>query len=238
MTTSSWQQVQSDQSAMRMHVSAPATSGLFPAMVVIQHQGGVDEFVQSMTVRLAGAGYLAVAPDLYHRDGPDCTDDIATRRSRLGDRRIINDINACTAFLQHHPSVDSKRIGIIGFCMGGRVVYLMAAASPVFKAAVAYYPGNTFRAWGRELPSPFERTAEIQCPLQGHFGAEDKNPSPEDMAKLDAELNKFSKPHDFFSYAGAGHGFMDSTKENHRRHAEDQSWPRTLGFLAKHLAEK
>jgi len=237
MTSSSWQQTESDQSMMRMHVSAPAGSSL-PAMVVIQHQGGVDTFVENMTKRLADAGYVAAAPDLYHRDGPDCADDIVTRRSRLGDRRVINDVNACVGFLQRHEAVDGKRIGIIGFCMGGRIVYLMAAASPAFKAAVAYYAGNTFRAWGRDLPSPFERSAEIHCPLQGHFGEDDKNPSPADMAKLDAELTKLDKPHEFFSYANAGHAFMDSTKQSYCGHADEASWPRTLDFLARHLGAK
>lgn len=238
MTSSSWQQTDSDNSTMRVRLSLPTGTGSSPAVVVIQHQGGVDEFVEKMTVRLADAGYVAAAPDLYHRDGPDCKDDIVTRRSRLGDRRIINDVNACVSFLQSHDSVDRNRIGIVGFCMGGRVVYLMAAANPVFKAAVAYYAGNTFRAWGRDLASPFERTAEIHCPLQGHFGTDDKNPSPEDMAKLDAELTKFNKPHEFFSYPGAGHGFMDSTKESYRRDADAASWPRTLDFLRRHLATK
>jgi carboxymethylenebutenolidase len=238
MTSSSWQQTNSDKSTMRVRLSLPTGMGSFPAMVVIQHQGGVDEIVEEMTIRLADAGYVAAAPDLYHRDGPDCKDDIATRRSRLGDRRIINDVNACVSFLQSHDSVDRNRIGIVGFCMGGRVVYLMAAANPVFKAAVAYYAGNTFRAWGRDLASPFERTAEIHCPLQGHFGADDKNPSPEDMAKLDAELIRFNKPHEFFSYPGATHGFMDSTKESYRRDADEASWPRTLDFLRRHLEIK
>jgi carboxymethylenebutenolidase len=235
VSLSTWQQTDSDNSIMRMHVSVPALSTPVPGVVVIQHQGGVDEFVQNMTHRLADAGYVAAAPDLYHRDGPDCRDDFIARRSRLGDRRIINDVNACVGFLQRHEGVDRDRIGIVGFCMGGRVVYLMAAANPVFTAAVAYYGGNIFRAWGRDLPSPFERTAEIHCPLQGHFGAEDKNPSPDDMARLDAELNKFSKPHEFFSYPNAGHGFMDSTKESYRGPADEASWPRTLDFFGQHL---
>jgi carboxymethylenebutenolidase len=236
MAISNWQQVESDGSLMRMHVSAPEGAGPFPAIVVVQHQGGVDEFMQTMTRRLAQAGYVAAAPDLYHRDGPDCTDDVATRRSRLSDRRVINDMNAAAGFLQRHSAVDGSRLGIVGFCMGGRVVYLMAAANPAFKAAVAYYPGNTFRAWGRELPSPFERNANLHCPLQGHFGADDKNPSPEDMQKLDAELNRLNKPHEFYSYPGAGHAFMDSTKESYRRHAEEASWPRTLEFFGRYLS--
>ena len=235
MIDSSWQEIESDNSTMRLHVSVPAGSGPFPGLVVIQHQGGVDEFVQNMTQRLAEAGYVAAAPDLYHRDGPDCKDDLVTRRSRLGDRRIINDVNATVAFLQRQPAVGSSRLGVIGFCMGGRIAYLMAAAVPAFKAAVAYYAGNAFRAWGRDIPSPFERTAEIHCPILGHFGAEDKNPSPEDMQKLAAELTRFHKAHEFYSYPNAGHAFMDNTKESYRRHADEASWPRTLDFLNRHL---
>ena len=232
---SNWQEIESDGSPMRLHVSMPDGTGPFPALIVMQHQGGVDEFIQGMTRRLADAGYLAAAPDLYHRDGPDCTDDLVTRRSRLSDRRIVNDLHATSGYLHSHGAADSKRIGIIGFCMGGRLVYLAAAVIPAFKAAIAYYPGNTFRAWGRDLPSPFERTAEIHCPLQGHFGADDANPSPQDVGKLDAELAKFNKPHEFYSYVNAGHAFMDSTKESYRREADEASWPRTLEFLSRHL---
>jgi len=98
MVTSSWQQIDTDDSTMRMRVSLPTGSGSFPAGIVIQHQGGVDEFVQNITRRLAESGYVAAAPDLYHRDGPECTDDIVTRRTRLRDRNIINDVNAAVAF--------------------------------------------------------------------------------------------------------------------------------------------
>ncbi len=236
MVLTNWQQVESDGSIMRMRVSAPESAAGLPAIVVVQHQGGIDEFMQGMTRRLAEAGYVAAAPDLYHRDGPDCGDDFVTRRSRLSDRRITNDINATIGFLRQQRGVDGGRLAVIGFCMGGRVAYLAAAVNPAFKAAVAYYPGNTFRAWGRDLPSPFERTAEIGCPIQGHFGAEDKNPSVEDMQKLDAELNKFGKVHEFYSYPRAGHAFMDNTKESYCRDAEEASWPRTLEFFRRHLA--
>ena len=220
---------------MPLYVSAPASAGPFPALVLMQHQGGIDNFIQQMTQRLAQNGYIAAAPDLYHRDGPECKDDIVTRRSRLSDRRIINDIAAAVDFMQGHRAVASNRLGIIGFCMGGRLTLLGAAVNPAFKAAVAFYPGNCFRAWGRDLPSPFERIKDICCPVQGHFGADDANPSADDMGKLDTELNKSSKPHEFHSYSNAGHAFMDSTKESYRRQADDVCWPRTLEFLRRHL---
>jgi carboxymethylenebutenolidase len=238
MTTSSWRETECDGSAMRIYVATPPGAGPFPTLIVMQHQGGIDEFVRHATERLAQAGYLAAAPDLYHRDGPDCKDDIVTRRSRLSDRRIINDMAAAVAFLRREGNADVNRLGIIGFCMGGRLAYLGAAANPAFKAAVAYYPGNMFRAWGRDLPSPFERTKDIQCPIQGHFGADDGNPSPQDMTKLDEELRKFGKPHEFYAYENAGHAFVDHTKESYRRHADEASWPRTLAFLARHLGAR
>ena len=235
MASSNWQQTVSDNNSMPLYVSVPEGAGPFPALVVIQHQTGVDAFIQGMAQRLADAGYLAAAPNLYHRDGPDCQDDARTRSQRLGDRRVTNDIGATVKFLQNYPAVDGKRIGIIGFCMGGRIVYLAAATNPAFKAAVTFYPGNTGRAWGRDIPSPLERTVDIQCPIQGHFGDDDKNPSSEDRQKLAAELTKHSKPHEFYAYAGAGHAFMDNTKESYRPGAEAQAWPRTLEFLRCHL---
>jgi carboxymethylenebutenolidase len=235
MIASDWQQVVVADSTMRMRVSIPPGSGPFAALVVVQHQGGIDEFVQHTTRRLAEAGYVAAAPDLYHRDGPDCKDDIVTRRSRLSDRRVTADVDATAGFLQRHDLVDGYRLGIIGFCMGGRLVYLMAAVNPVFQAAVAYYPGNTFRAWGKDIPSPFERSSEIHCPLLGHFGEEDQNPTLEDMRKLETELSKHRKAHEFYSYPSAGHAFMDHTKESYRRQADEKSWQRTLEFLHRHL---
>ena len=235
MASSTWQQTESDNNSMSVYVSVPDGTGPFPALVVIHHQTGVDEFIHGMAQRLAGAGYLAAAPDLYHRDGPDCQDEPRTRSQRLGDRRVINDIEATVKFLQNHRAVDGERIGIIGFCMGGRVVYLAAATNAAFKAAVTFYPGNTGRPWGRDIPSPFERTADIHCPVQGHFGDDDKNPSPEDRQKLAAELTKHNKNYEFYTYAGAGHAFMDNTKESFRPSAEAQAWQRALVFLHRQL---
>jgi carboxymethylenebutenolidase len=97
-----------------------------------------------------------------------------------------------------------------------------------------YYGGDPFHAWG-DGPSPFERTKNIHCPIMGHFGEDDKNPSPADMKKLDAELTKFDKPHEFYSYANAAHAFANFGSGAYREHAADASWPRTFGFFGKHL---
>ena len=231
---SAWEKVKVDDGSMGLYVSVPEGPGPFPAVVVLQHRDGVDEFVQEMTRRLAREGYVAIAPELYHRDGPDCQDDGPTRAKRIQDANIIKDVNSSLTYLKGHPSVQPGRLGILGFCQGGRGCYLMAGASPGFKAAVVYYGGGTFVARG-EGPSPFERTKQIHCPIMGHFGEDDENPSPEDVRKLDAELTKYDKAHEFFSYPGAGHAFMNFAASSFRPDAAQTSWPRTLDFLKKHV---
>ncbi|MFQ5936974.1 MAG: dienelactone hydrolase family protein [Acidiferrobacterales bacterium] len=223
----------SDQN-MPVYGNLPSGAGRFAGVVVIQHAGGVDEFTRTMADRMADAGYAAVAPDLYHRLDPGL--EPTQKRQLLKDREIIADVNATVDFMQGHDAVDGERLGITGFCMGGRVVYLMAAANPHFRAAVAYYGGNIMVPWGEGVAAPFARTEEIGCPLMFHFGEEDPNPSQDDMHKLDAELTRFDKSHEFYTYPNAGHGFMDFTNpERYREAAEKASWPRTLDFFARHL---
>lgn len=218
---------------MRTYVSAPDGLGRVPGIVVVQGQTGVDDFVEFSQL-VAREGLVAAAPDLYHRDPADCIDDAPTRRMRLTDATVIADVNATVDFLKSHSAVDPARIGIVGFCMGGRAVYLMSALNPDIKAGVMYYGGDTFSPWG-DGPSPFERTAQIHCPIMGHFGEDDKNPSPADMGKLDAEMTRLGKPHEFHSYANAAHAFANFGSAGYRLHAANASWPRTFGFFAKHL---
>ncbi len=231
-----WERVKVGGADMKVYLSVPDGKGPFPAVVVIQHQGGVDEFIEEMTERVTSAGYVGAAPDLYHRDGPDCRDDGPTRRARLLDVNVIDDVNATVGFLKGHHAVDGERLGIVGFCMGGRVAYLMAAAHPSFKVAADYYGGNIMVPWGQG-PAPFERTGEIHCPLIGLFGEEDGNPSPADMRKLDAELTRRGKVHEFHSYPGANHAFMNRRGQRYHAQADRDSWPKTLAFFEKHLGK-
>jgi carboxymethylenebutenolidase len=230
------EQINVDKNSMNLVIAQPDGGGPMPAVVVIQNQYGVDKFMEEMTERFAGAGYFAVTPDLYHRDGPDCKDDGPTRRGRARDVNIINDVNATITYLKSNKLVDSRRVAILGFCMGGRVAYLMAGASKDFKAAISWYGGSCFRQWG-EGPTPFERTAQISCPIQGHFGETDQNPTLEDMAKIDAELTKHGKAHEFYVYKDTGHSFMDPHHpDKYVAQSDCESWQRSMEFLKKHLA--
>src|SRR3990172_4577485 len=231
---SRWDSVISEGAKMRCYVSAPESGGPHPAIIVIQHAGGVVTFVQGMAERFAGEGYVAVAPDLYHRENPDTSDDPLTRMGRLRDATIIADVNAAVDHARALPQADAGRLGITGYCMGGRVTYLMSAVNPHLKAAVDCWGGNVFVAWG-EGPAPFDLSDRINCPVLGLFGEEDPNPSPADVAKIDAELTRLGKPHEFQTYAGVGHAFMVSTRARYRQDVADEAWGECLGWLKRHL---
>ena len=222
---------------MDMYASVPDGSGPFPAVVIAFHIGGLDEFDKAMADRLAAEGYVAVVPDLFHRYTEEqMTGPRIERLNYLSDADIIADCNAAVSFLESNSAVDSNRIGMTGFCMGGRIAWLMAAVNPTFKATVPYYGGHIMLPWGGSPQTPFDLTSNINCPMMFHFGATDGNPSPDDRVKLDAELTRLGKDHQFFEYAGAGHAFMDFTNpDRHHEGAAAESWPRTLEFFATHL---
>src|SRR5918992_5148485 len=180
----SWETLTVDDSPMRLYLSQPDGHGPFPAMVVIQNQDGVGEFTQAMTRRIAEAGYIGLAPELYHREGePTTPERVANIKESRRDVNVINDISAGVNFLRGCANADTSRMGIIGFCMGGRIAILMAAASSSFKAAVDFYGGGVYSKWG-DRPAPSELAANISCPIQGHFCELDKNPPPDEMRRL------------------------------------------------------
>jgi carboxymethylenebutenolidase len=230
-----WEKVTVDNSPMGLFVAQPDGSGPLPAIVVIQNQDGVRQFTQEMTQRFAEAGYVGIAPQLYHREGePNTPEETANFKNYRRDSNVINDINATIDFLRGCGNVDASRLGIVGFCMGGRVAFLMAAASRSFKAAVDFYGGGVYSKWG-DRPAPSELAGDLSCPIQGHFGELDKNPPPDEMRTIDAELRRLGKEHEFFFYADAPHGFNRSGWKGYKAVHDKTSWARTLGFFGKHV---
>jgi carboxymethylenebutenolidase len=218
--------------SMRVFVDSPADAATRPGVLVMVHGPGLDHFIQTQVSALARHGFVAAAPDVFHRQPDDGAEPLA-RVARLRDREIIADADAAVAHLR---TITSGPLAVIGFCMGGRSTYLLAGARPQYwSAACVFYGGNIMQAWG-EGPSPFERTAQIACPLLGIFGADDTNPSPDDVAKIDAELAKHGKQHELVSYPGAGHAFLNFTNaERHRPRQAAEAWERCLAFLDRHL---
>jgi len=226
-----WDTITTADGEMRCYVSG---GGPAPGIVVAQHAGGVDDFIRGMCDRWAEAGYVAIAPDLYHREEPGSSDDPMTRMNRLRDRTIIADMNAAVEHAKSLPEVQAERLGVTGFCMGGRVAYLMASQNAAFKASVVFWGGNIMQAWGSG-PTPFDLTGKISCPVLGLFGDDDPNPTPADVAKIDAEMTRLGKPHEFHSYAGAGHAFMNENRPSYREEASRDAWLRCNDFFGRYL---
>ena len=237
---------------MSTYASLPNEPGTRPGVIVVQEVFGVNKHIQSVADRFAAAGYFAVAPALFHREGT--TEEIrgtnpvfgygnapdAQARGRaaanLRDEDIILDINTTIEWLKKHPRVAGDRIGIVGFCAGGRITYLAAAACPGIGAASVFYGGNTMKPWG-DGPTPFERTPSIGCPVMGNFGDLDANPTVDDVGKIESELKKHGKTYDFKMYRGAGHGFFCDDRDSYHEASAKDAWDRTLGWFQKHLSQ-
>ena len=222
-------------SDLELYFSLPGGPRPLPTILVIHHGAGLDRFTRDMADRLAQEGYAAVAPDLFHRLSPEMLADPSTRWQHWSDPEFVTDLAATLDHLQGHPASNTKRMGITGFCVGGRIVWLAVATFPHFKAAVPYYGAPIMVPWGKATKSPFDLTSQISCPIMFHFGELDTNPSPADMSRLDAELTRWGKPHRFYTYPGADHAFMDHTGPRYTKAAAEASWPRTLEFFATHL---
>jgi carboxymethylenebutenolidase len=229
-----WDSVSVEGKTMRVYIGVPDGAPRRAGILVAQHGAGVDGFVQDVVNRLFRRGYVAAAPELYHRQPADVRDNM-TRIGLLQDEEIIADMNATLAHLKALENPAVGPVGIVGFCMGGRVAYLMAAANREIEAAAVFYGGNILKAWGSP-PTPFERSAAIACPMIGFFGVEDTNPSPEDVAKISAELARLGKAHEFHMYHGAGHAFQNFLDPaRYRSRPARGSWGEMLAFFEQHL---
>jgi len=229
-----WESLNVDGSSMSVFIDEPATPGPHPAIVVAHHRAGNDVATTKFVQDLAGHGYVAATPHLHHRrpEGEDTRDSV----KHLDDNQIVGDLNATVDLLQGMDSVDSDRMAIAGHCMGGRVSFLGAASIPAFKCNVAYYSGNMFKAMGTGDAPPFEKLGALRGPVLGFFGNDDENPSPADVAKIDAKLTELGIAHEFHAYDGAGHAFQNFTNQaGYRAAATEDSFAKMIAWLGKNL---
>lgn len=229
-----WESLAVDGSNMDVFIDAPAGAGPHPTIVVAHHRAGNDAATTKFVQDLAGHGYVAATPHLHHRrpEGEDTRESI----KNLDDTRIITDLNATVAHLQGMDSVDADRMAIAGHCMGGRVSFLGAASIPAFKCNVAYYSGNMFKVMGSGDVPPFEKLGNLRGPVAGFYGKDDENPSPDDVAKIDAKLTELGIDHEFHSYDGAGHAFQNFTNPaGYRAAATEDSFAKMIAWLGENL---
>lgn len=221
-------------SPMDICLAVPEVGERRPAVLVMHHRYGVETFTHGVCDGLAQWGYVAAAPDLYHRR--PAAEDLDAKRAAIRDDETLADIRAALDFLAAHPAVRWPEVAVLGHCLGGRMALVAASAFPVFRGAVAYYGGHMFKAYGEGLPTPFERLAEIRCPVLGLYGNDDFNPAPAEVDRIEAELRARGIPHAIHRYDEAGHGFAHVTiPALYREAADKDAGRRALGFLRRVL---
>jgi carboxymethylenebutenolidase len=224
------------------YLARPARAGKVPCVVVIHHMPGWDEWTTEVVRKFAHHGYAAIAPNLFVRYGPGSPDDVTARARAAGgasDAEVIGDVQAAMALLRAQPYATGK-LGVIGFCSGGRHTYLAACSLPGIDAAVDCWGGriivnNPADLTPKRPRAPIELTESLSCPLLGIFGNEDKNPTPGDVDRTEETLRRFGKTYEFHRYDGAGHAFFDWSRKSYRQEQAVDAWPKVMAFFDKHL---
>jgi len=225
------------------YFTRPVGAGSVPGVVVVHHMPGWDEWTAAVTFKLAFHGYAAVAPHLYSRLGPGRWDDLAAAARAQGgvpDAQVVGDVEGAAQFLRSQPDSNGK-VGAIGFCSGGRQVYLAACMSEALDAAVDCWGGRVIMPKEELTPnqpvSPIELTADMHCPLLGIFGNDDQYPTPAEVDQIEAELKKDDKEYEFYRYDGAGHGFFATDRESYRPEQAIDGWEKVFAFYGRHLGK-
>lgn len=223
------------------YLARPLGAGPFPGVVLIHHMPGWDEASKEMVRKFACHNYICISPNLHHREGPGKMEDIMAAVWKAGgtpDDQCIGDVEGAIKYLETLPSYSGKA-GTIGFCSGGRQVYLTACKIDRINAAVDCYggrvvaPADTLNP--RQPVAPIDMTKNLNSPLLGLFGAEDKNPSPEDVQRMEKELKKYNKIYEFYTYENAGHGFFSVDRPSYRQHAAVNAWEKVFAWYEKYL---
>jgi carboxymethylenebutenolidase len=208
-----------------------------PGVVVAQEAFGVNEHIRDVCRRLAGEGYAALAPELYHRARPGAVfeyGDFAAVRPLLNDLSndgIETDLKAAITFLRREPRVGESPVSAVGFCMGGFVAFLAACRTDV-AASVCFYGGGIVRPRpGAKMTPLLGEAGRIGCPVLGLFGEEDASIPMEDVAQLHERLAALGKAAEIVTYPGAGHGFFCDRRDSYRPEAAKDAWRRTLAWL-------
>ena len=230
-------------SDMATYVSHPPPSAgtAFPAVIVVMEGFGVTRHIEKVCDRFAEEGYAAVAPALYHREHPNPKmgyDELPTVMryiETLRDDEIVEDLNVAINYLQtKYPRTRGQKIGIVGFCVGGRITYLGATSCPGLSAASVYYGGRILAPFG-DGPAPVDLSPQIKIPVMGNFGAKDENPTPDDVAQIEERLKAAGVTYDFKMYPDADHGFNCDERESYHEASATDAMARTLGWFDRYV---
>lgn len=223
---------------MPAYRAMPAAGGPFPTVLVVQEIFGVHEHIKDICRRLAKLGYFAVAPELYARQGDvsKLTDfgEILKIVSKVPDVQVMFDLDATVAWAKKTGKADTARLGVTGFCWGGRIVWLYAAHNPNVKAGVAWYGRLVGPPDLLHPKQPVDLAAELKAPVLGLYGGADQGIPQETIEKMRAAVKKAGKTAEIVVYPDAPHGFHADYRPSYTKEAAEDGWKRLQEWFKKH----
>jgi carboxymethylenebutenolidase len=234
-------QVPTKDGTMPAYRAMPAAGGNFPVILVVQEIFGVHEYIKDVCRRLARSGFFAIAPELYARQGDaakytDIPKLIADIVAKVPDAQVMADLDATVAFAKATGKADTARLGITGFCWGGRIVHMYAAHNPAVRAAVAWY-GPTARAYAAGDKTALDVAPQIKGAVLGLYGGADAGIPNDTVEKLFAALKAAGNTRsEFVIYPDTPHAFHADYRPSYRKQQADDGWNRMLAWFKLNLA--
>jgi carboxymethylenebutenolidase len=227
---------------MPAYRSAPEGAGPWPVVLVISEIFGVHEYIADVTRRLARLGYMAIAPELFVRQGdPSAYGEMAKLQSeviaKVPDAQVMSDLDATVAWAGQHGG-DTRRLAITGFCWGGRITWLYAAHQPLVKAGIAWYGRLQGQNTVLTPRHPVELAASLKAPVLGLYGGADTGISQESIATMQQALAQgpsAAKTSTFVVYPDTPHAFHADYRPSYRGAAAQDGWGRLQAWLQKYL---
>lgn len=229
----------SDGTSMQVFIAYPEGSVKLPGILVFQEAFGVNAHIRDVTERFAKQGFVAIAPELFHRTAPAGYEgsysdfqSVMPHVMALKDASLEADLRATQEALVRHRAVDPQRIACVGFCMGGRVSFLADLILPL-RAAISFYGGGIAKS--ERGPGLLERVAQIHAPILLFWGGLDKHIGPDQRDAVADALRGAHKTFASMEFAGADHAFFCDARPAYNKQAAEQSWTLSLAFLKSNL---
>ncbi|MFM2094316.1 MAG: Carboxymethylenebutenolidase [Planctomycetota bacterium] len=218
----------------------PAKSGAHPTILVVQEIFGVHEHIKDICRRLAKIGYLAIAPELYARQGDvskmtDFGEIISKVVSKVPDSQVMSDLDATVAWAKKSGHGDTTKLGITGFCWGGRIVWLYAAHNPDLKAGVAWYGRLVGKPDDLHPKNPMDLAGSLKAPVLGLYGGEDMGIPNDTVEQMQKALKEAGKPSEIVLYPKTPHGFHADYRPSYRKSEAEDGWKRLVAWYQKNL---
>jgi carboxymethylenebutenolidase len=217
----------------------PATGSNFPVVLVVQEIFGVHVYIQDICRRFAKLGYLAIAPELFVRQGDisnmtEIQEIVSKVVSKVPDAQVMSDLDATVAWAESSSKGNINKLGITGFCWGGRIVWLYSAYNPKVKAGVAWYGRLAGESNSLTPKYPIDIAASLKVPVLGLYGGKDDYVPNDSVEKMRQVLNTGSSGSEIILYPDTPHGFYADYRPTYRQKEAQEAWKRLQDWFKKY----